>query len=119
VAGESLVGESSVSVLDDLVREGARRMLAAALQAEVAAYIDEHAGEVDEVGRRLVVRNGSAQPRQVLVGLSWRSCKPRWTILGFLGREVGEGASWFGKLLLFRKMMRLRLSGCRRLSHQP
>jgi hypothetical protein len=33
------------------VREGARRMLAAALQAEVAAYIDAHAGEVDESGR--------------------------------------------------------------------
>ena len=43
-------------------------MLAAALQAEVAAYIDEHAHEVDQAGRRLVVRNGSAQPRQVLVG---------------------------------------------------
>jgi len=43
-------------------------MLASALQAEVAAYIDEHAGQVDEAGRRLVVRNGSAQPRQVLVG---------------------------------------------------
>ena len=57
-----------MSVLDALAREGARRMLASALQAEVAAYIDEHAGQVDEAGRRLVVRNGSAQPRQVLVG---------------------------------------------------
>src|SRR5215212_4345962 len=41
-------------------------MLAAALQAEVAAYIAGHAGEVDDAGRRLVVRNGHAQPRQVL-----------------------------------------------------
>ena len=53
-------------LLDELVREGARRMLAAALEAEVAAYIDAHASEVDERGRRLVVRNGHAQPRRVL-----------------------------------------------------
>ena len=32
------LGESS-SVIDDIVREGARRMLAEALQAEVDAYI--------------------------------------------------------------------------------
>jgi transposase-like protein len=54
------------SLIDEIVREGARRMLAAALEAEVAAYIAAHAGELDERGRRLVVRNGHAQPRQVL-----------------------------------------------------
>lgn len=59
---------SSVSLLDELVREGARRMLAAALEAEVAAYIDAHADQVDERGRRLVVRNGHHTPRQVLTG---------------------------------------------------
>jgi len=53
------------SLLDGLVRDGARAMLAAALQAEVAAYIDAHAGEVDEAGYRLVVRNGYHQPREV------------------------------------------------------
>jgi transposase-like protein len=41
-------------------------MLAAALEAEVAAYIAAHADELDERGRRLVVRNGRAEPRQVL-----------------------------------------------------
>ena len=56
----------SVSLLDELVRDGARRMLAAALEAEVAAYIAAHAGELDERGHRLVVRNGHAVPRQVL-----------------------------------------------------
>jgi putative transposase len=56
----------STSVLDEIVREGARRMLAVALEAEVAAYVDAHAHEVDERGRRLVVRNGHAQPRQVM-----------------------------------------------------
>ena len=54
------------SLIDKIVREGARRMLAAALEAEVAAYIAAHAGELDERGHRLVVRNGHAVPRQVL-----------------------------------------------------
>jgi len=52
-------------LIDEIVRDGARRMLAVALQAEVAAYIDAHAGEVDEDGHRLVVRNGFHEPREV------------------------------------------------------
>jgi transposase-like protein len=55
----------SASLIDGIVRDGARRMLAAALEAEVDAYLAEFAGERDERGRRLVVRNGHAQPRQV------------------------------------------------------
>ncbi len=58
--------DGSSSVIDEIVREGARRMLAEALQAEVDAYIARHAGERDENGRRLVVRNGTHQPREVL-----------------------------------------------------
>jgi len=51
--------------LDELVRDGARAMLAAALQAEVARYIDAHAGQADEAGRRLVARNGYHAEREV------------------------------------------------------
>jgi putative transposase len=51
--------------LDQLVREGARRMLAAALEAEVDAYLAAHQAERDERGRRLVVRNGHARQRAV------------------------------------------------------
>src|SRR3954466_6147419 len=57
---------AGVALIDELVREGARRMLAEALQAEVDDYIARHAHERDEHGRRLVVRNGSHQPREVL-----------------------------------------------------
>jgi putative transposase len=61
------VGEAcSGSLIDELVREGARRMLAEALQAEVDDYIARHVGERDERGRRLVVRNGHHQAREVL-----------------------------------------------------
>ena len=55
-----------VGLIDEIVREGARRMLAEALQAEVDAYIAAFRDERDENGRRLVVRNGSHQPREVL-----------------------------------------------------
>ena len=41
-------------------------MLAEALQAEVDAYIARFADERDEHGRRLVVRNGYHEPREVL-----------------------------------------------------
>jgi putative transposase len=51
--------------LDAIVREGARRMLAAALEAEVDEYLAAHAAERDEQGRRLVVRNGHAHERRV------------------------------------------------------
>jgi transposase-like protein len=53
------------SLLDELVRDGARAMLAAALQAEVAAYVEAFADQVDEAGHRMVVRNGHHQPREV------------------------------------------------------
>ena len=52
--------------LDELVREGARRMLAAALEAEVDDYLATHAAARDEGGRRLVVRNGHARQREVM-----------------------------------------------------
>ena len=64
--GSNENGATGGSLLDEIVRDGARAMLAAALQAEVAAYIDAHGGEVDENGYRLVVRNGFDQPREVV-----------------------------------------------------
>lgn len=54
--------------LDELVLEGARRMLLAALEAEVASYIERHRDERDERGHALVVRNGRARARKVTVG---------------------------------------------------
>jgi putative transposase len=54
--------------LDELAREGARRMLAQALEAEVDAYLAAHADQVDGRGRRLVVRNGHAPARTLAMG---------------------------------------------------
>jgi len=52
-------------MLDEICREGAQAMLAAALEAEVDAYLAELVGERDEDGHRLVVRNGRARPRKI------------------------------------------------------
>ncbi|GCE44964.1 IS6120, transposase [Rhodococcus wratislaviensis] len=63
------------SLLDEIVRDGARQMLAAALQAEVAAYIEQFADQVDENGHRLVVRNGYHHERDVLTAAGAVSVK--------------------------------------------
>jgi putative transposase len=57
---------ASRSLLDEIVRDGARQMLAAALAAEVAAYVEQFVDQLDEHGRRLVVRNGYHHERDVL-----------------------------------------------------
>jgi putative transposase len=55
--------------LDAIARQGARRMLAEALEAEVQDYIEAAKGQRDEQGRALVVvRNGYAREREVLLG---------------------------------------------------
>jgi transposase-like protein len=78
VAADDVARAELAAGLDDIAREGARRMLAAALEAEVEAYLAAHAGERDEAGRRLVVRNGHAKPRQVsTVAGVLEVCAPR------------------------------------------
>jgi putative transposase len=54
--------------LDEIARQGARRMLAEALEAEVEAYLEAAKGERDERGHALVTRNGYAKEREVLLG---------------------------------------------------
>ena len=55
-------------MLDEIVREGARRLLQHAIEAEVADYVDGHSGELDAGGRRQVVRNGWMKERDVVTG---------------------------------------------------
>ena len=60
--------EEITIALDELAREGARRMIAAALRAEADEYVERFADELDEDGHCLVVRNGRARERKVTVG---------------------------------------------------
>ena len=56
------------SALDELAREGARRMLMQALEAEVQAYVERYQEVRDDEGKAMVVRNGRGRPRKVAVG---------------------------------------------------
>jgi len=64
-----LQDESTKDVLTEILREGAHKMLATAIEAEVADYIDEHADQRDANGHRLVVRNGHKDERQIQTGI--------------------------------------------------
>ena len=65
IVNDEVVDPDSGSTLDQIVLEGAQRMLAAALEAEASAYVARFAGDRDEYGRALVVRNGRAEPRVI------------------------------------------------------
>src|SRR4051795_13726758 len=56
-------------VLTEILRDGARRLLAEAIEAEVAAWIDAHAHLQDQDGRRQVVRNGHLPERTIQTGI--------------------------------------------------
>ncbi|MGW1656742.1 IS256 family transposase [Streptomyces atratus] len=89
----------SSSLMDDIVREGARRMLAAALEAEVNQYIAELAGERDEAGRRLVVRNGHHRERTVTTAAGPIAVKAPRVNDKRVDGETGEGKRFSSKIL--------------------
>jgi putative transposase len=61
-------GQGLILTLDEIAREGARKMLIQALHEEVAEYIARHSELKDDNGRALIVRNGKAQSRKVTMG---------------------------------------------------
>jgi len=57
------------SILEEIAREGARRLLIDAMEMEVAGYIEKHKEKRDGEGRRLVVRNGYMPERDLVTGI--------------------------------------------------
>ena len=55
---EALWQKPAKKMLEDVIREGAQRMLQAAIEMEVAEHIQRLSGATDAAGHRLVVRNG-------------------------------------------------------------
>jgi putative transposase len=55
--------------LSTMLREGAQRLIAEALQAEFDEFVSRFAGKREELGRAAVVRNGFHPQRAVLTGL--------------------------------------------------
>ena len=94
--GEGIEGRVT---LDGLAREGARRMIAAALEAEVDEYVGSFVGEVDGDGKRLVVRNGRARERKVTVGSGTLPIRAPRVNDKRVDEETGERKRYSSKIL--------------------
>jgi hypothetical protein len=83
------------SLLNEIARACARQMLAAALQAEVTACVEAHRSDVDQDGRRLVVRNGQRSAQSS--GVSGHPKRASSGQVLMIGRgDVGRRASRCG-----------------------
>ena len=65
----NVVSIGSKDILTEILRQGAQKMLATAIDSEVSEYLAEHAHQLDKDGKRLVVRNGYLPPREIQTGL--------------------------------------------------
>jgi putative transposase len=95
------VGEDSeIAVsLDELAREGARRMIATALRAEADEYVERFADERGDDGKRLVVRNGRARERSVTVGSGTVAIQAPRVNDRRVDEETGERQKFSSKIL--------------------
>ena len=59
---------ATAPLIDDILRDGARRALQSAIEREVQEYIDGNSRHLDERGHRLVVRNGHHPARKIQSG---------------------------------------------------
>ena len=74
--------------LTEVLRAGARELLAQAVEAEVAEFLEGHATLVDDRGRRRIVRNGHLPERLIQTGIGPVDVRqPR-----VRDRRAGEGA---------------------------
>jgi putative transposase len=55
--------------LTEVLRSGARSLLAHAIEAEVAAFLGNHADKLTEDGRRRLVRHGHLPEREIVTGI--------------------------------------------------
>src|SRR5215216_7866820 len=95
------VGEDSeITVsLDELAREGARMMIATALEAEVGEYVERFVDERGADGKRLVVRNGRARERRVTVGSGTVAIQAPRVNDKRVDEETGERQKFSSKIL--------------------
>ena len=55
--------------LTDILRDGARTLLAQAVEAEVAALLNRHAEQITSDGRQRLVRHGHLPEREIMTGI--------------------------------------------------
>ena len=63
------VKKASHLSLEETFREGARKLLLAALQSEIEAYVERFKEHKNEKGRCAVVKNGTSRERTILTGI--------------------------------------------------
>ena len=65
----SFPSDDARDMLTPILREGAQKMLAMAIELEAQAWLEERSSLLDEHGHRLVVRNGHQPPRSIQTGV--------------------------------------------------
>jgi len=68
-AHSTIPAQAPRDVLGEICRQGARRMLQAALENEVDDYLAAHAARREQAGRQAVIRNGYLPEREILTGV--------------------------------------------------
>ena len=91
--------EQAAVTLDELACEGARRMIATALEVEVDEYVASFVEERDGDGRRLVVRNGHARERGLTVGSGTMRLRAPRVNDKHVDEQAGERERFSSKIL--------------------
>ena len=92
--------------LTEVLRVGARKLLAHAVEAEVAVFVEAHASHVDEDGHRRIVRNGHLPEREIQTGIG--AVKVRQPRVRDRGAGKGSPAIRFTSAILPRYLRRTK-----------
>ena len=99
-------GAFQEDALTTVLRDGARRLLAQAVEAEVAAFLAQHASQVTGEGHQRVVRNGYLPERVIQTGIG--AVPVRQPRVRDRGATPGEAPLRFTSALLPRYLRRTR-----------
>lgn len=89
---------SASDALTEVLKRGAQKLLATAIEAEVACYIEQHCGVLDENGHRLVVRNGYLPERKIQTGIGEVQVRQPRVVDGRVDKD-GEPMRFTSKIL--------------------
>ena len=92
--------------LTEVLRVGARKLLAQAVEAEVAVFVEAHGSLVDEDGHRRIVRNGHLPEREIQTGIG--AVKVRQPRVRDRGAGKGSPAIRFTSAILPRYLRRTK-----------
>ena len=60
---------NSTNLLEEVIKDGARKMLQAAIENEVIEFIENNKNMTNEKGHRSIVRNGYLPQRNIQTGM--------------------------------------------------